>query len=922
MLIQLDIVFQNSNANGAPAVGQTVTWSLSDASGTVIKRGVGPTGPNGSLLVDGVDIDEKTRLVLKYEIGGVTGELKDIKLTFTTKQNKIFNNVQKVPLTERSDGTAKLTNPNRHWLTYESLINLDRYRKPSCEFKLGLFLIPLKETKIWLRDDIPQANLNAFINSFFPDLEPKKLEEAARDFWWWKLDRTNAGDESVAPKLAPESPPKTVANRDENVVFLTPYVAIPYNRFDNEGTSKAIGTNNPNNYLLRLKDSAPFLLSAWKTASRSCVARLSSTPIKEKGKPWRTADPSSLARDFEPWNYDTSHRSDGFENLNDNPYDLSARDDNLDVSLKVGVEYVGKDYQGGSIHKDVIGDWLIGCLRSDYIVRFDKARKPPKRGLILLTELLTVVEKKYTKVKTVGGKLKSYDGMQIRDISALDKTKLYMAPLNLPLVSLDLKEYREPFHYLKLRTEDPDRISWVEFWKNAYASTLGRGKALLLIRYGMQFLNPNQQNYLLEFDTNGKPTGQIAIRDLNDVLMHREVVWALFDGPGLPPQEPGGWTELGKLNEPVLKFEFTEGRPKKEGFSLKKGEETGSMTDPQFGLPGTQMLWQRFSSFGNIEKGAKGLEEDMVLFKSLMVTMSEWGIAHNKSYISTLEAHLGMNIRGIEWSRYPEPKRYLSISANGYAAAQDELSPKIKQYTSTSEDLKIEGLSIAKLSETLKQSFDFSSTIYKDEFLTQECIIISGSGFAAPLEIRMGGGETPSIVNSNYIRFDSKTIVIAPSPGFSDIRKESGKVVVLNTDKAVSAQCSFVKDPDSLNELRWEDKYSKVIHDLLASQAGQDAIKACRNRGWVELPPKFTLTFFGKDQAPKAWTKVKIVTSSGSWDDVTDAEGKIKVYDSDLKGSYYQIPGLSHKTYGVELAKSTGGIQLDGTSEPITVSCS
>jgi hypothetical protein len=54
------------------------------------------------------------------------------------------------------------------------------------------------------------------------------------------------------------------------------------------------------------------------------------------------------------------------------------------------------------------------------------------------------------------------------------------------------------------------------FWAEHYAEPVGRAKARLVVRAGLQFDTPNPQNLLVELDAALRPTGRVVIRDLGD----------------------------------------------------------------------------------------------------------------------------------------------------------------------------------------------------------------------------------------------------------------------------------------------------------------------------------------------------------------------------------------------------------------------
>ena len=785
-------------------------------------------------------------------------------------------------------------NDEYHWLTYESQFNKDKFKKPKCEFKLALYLIPLNELTIWLRDDISDENVQIFADAFFPDLNVDDLKKIANGFWSWKHKETDLVGVMDAGKTFICTPRvSSGAARNLIIIYSEPYAVLPYNRFDNTETSNAIGTRN-HGTLLRIKPEEPFLWSAWKTASRSCVVKLPEAPVKPKGKPWLPINRDSAARLWTKWDYSDTHRAAGFENLRNNPYNLKNRG-HRSFSLKTGVEWVGKENQGGWFHKDVIGDWLIGCLRSDYIKMVDKKLKPPKEGLIVLTELITITEK-VTRTHTGNARVNYKEGVQIRDLSVLNEDKIYLAPLNIPFVGPDenneFNSLKEEFQYLKDGVDEVIRQKWSDFWKNAFASALGRTKALFLLRYGLQILNPNQQNFLIEFekDVKGlKPTGNIAIRDLNDASIHREVAWALFNGAGLPPQEREDSKRLAELDVPTFKFEFTEGRMANEGFGNQDNQETGS-TPTDFGPPGTQFLWQRFSAFatgfkpGQIKK-EKALSD---IWNTLLWVMVDWGIAHNKSYINTIEKHLGKNFRDINWKKLPNPARYKSLPAIDAAEAQAFKGKSIAQ--TTDPGIKVTG----RTQFNFPREADWGKTFREPNpnfdaglipnYQNKPCLVIYGEGFDQSAAVKFGN---VAVNSDELIWCDAKKLYILNNdrlkPFIQEVLLNKRELTVTNPGMPEkSARWIIAPDPEQPGELGWEELSARVIHDYLKSAEGQKALRDCRDRGWKLVNPAVTVRFSGIDGKPFAWKRIFMKNEVREWTDLTNRKGEIYIYKENV----------------------------------------
>ena len=908
---------------GSPLIGETVSWRLSRGDGTAVLSGNGDplTAPEGILRIlnvpdqpapspdpaiatptltgalpprrgpglglpvpGGMGGRRFPELFFEWTIGTVTKP--NIKVSLSRPDVEIGRQTYKVPLAAPA---VDISNPDRNWLTYESLFNKDQFRKPCAEFKLELYLIPVNNLTIWLRDELSAADLQTFVNSFFPDFETSHINKLANSFWSWKegfqdffVMSEDLHESTVAakdPVLVSSgfyfSPRKPAGNRDQLILYQVPYAVLPYNRYDNEATSRAIGTQNyPGSNLLRVRDSDEYKWSAWKTASRSCVVRLPAAPVKPKGQLWKNGRPDSIARNFENWTYSAEHRGTGYKTFKSNPYSLPGRIDHRDFSLKTGVEFVGDENQGGLNHKDVIGDWLIGCLRSDYITKINKDLRPPSADLIILTELITITEKDSRSLSTFSGKMDYKEGIQIRDISPLKKDHIYLAPLNVPFVDTELKEFKtEYFFFDEDREKDKSkREAWHQFWKYAFAAALGRAKALFLLRYGLQILNPNQQNFLIEFkieDGSPRPTGTIVFRDLNDASLHREVIWALFDGPGEPPADKH---RLAELSPPTVKFEFDPQLMRKQ-FPNQDDQETGT-TGAMFGPAGTQFLWQRFSSFGNITKPAKGVGDNVKLLRNILFAMSDWGMAHDKSYISCVESHFGVNFRRIDWYRYPNSSRLKFIT--DIKSAEEQAKPKVWNPSATGIH-RISGFKVEKLSDKIKGDFSVKLSASGDErhfFETEECLIISGTNFPDNVSVILGNSR----VESKFIVGNNTTIIVSSkAAGIESVNKGERDLTVVNGVDGTVAEFKFISDTEYLSEMEWEERSASVIHEYLRSPEGQAAIKKMKG-GWTPATPRFRVKFTGQDGKPFAWKRIFLRQGIEIWTDLTDGAGTLVFY--------------------------------------------
>jgi hypothetical protein len=114
----------------------------------------------------------------------------------------------------------------------------------------------------------------------------------------------------------------------------------------------------------------------------------------------------------------------------------------------------------------------------------------------------------------------SESGFLVRDLSPLQDGSYYLPALSLPWWGRQIASLQG--------------AGFEEFWAGCYAEAVGRAKAKLLTRYGLQYDTPNPQNLLIQLGRDLRPTGVIALRDLGDL------------NPVAPLQAPAPapWTRL------------------------------------------------------------------------------------------------------------------------------------------------------------------------------------------------------------------------------------------------------------------------------------------------------------------------------------------------------------------------------------------
>lgn len=199
---------------------------------------------------------------------------------------------------------------------------------------------------------------------------------------------------------------------------------------------------------------------------------------------------------------------------------------------------------------------LAAALRSNYVIeleRFLKAQAakalPNSQRLVVLPEVLTVT--------CIDPDLdgKTGDGFQLRDLSRLNRDRVYFPALSIPYIGRTADK-GHPINY-DIRSEYfaglqeaaskdaalTQPADWATHWSNAFAARVGQAKALLHFVYGLQPLTPNAQNFLLESELDMAFTGRVVCRDILDMKLHSDWIATIF-GPNPLDTTPVSLTKL------------------------------------------------------------------------------------------------------------------------------------------------------------------------------------------------------------------------------------------------------------------------------------------------------------------------------------------------------------------------------------------
>jgi len=197
--------------------------------------------------------------------------------------------------------------------------------------------------------------------------------------------------------------------------------------------------------------------------------------------------------------------------------------------------------------------------------------------LILAKEVAMVADKK------------TGEGYLFRDVSFMNDGNYYLPALSIPYAGREIA---------KIHNTDPNI-----FWEKHYAAALGRAKAKLLLRYGLQMETPNSQNILIQLDVNLMPTGVLVFRDISDTVLIKSVA---------------------------------EGLGEKETLEADKahGIENSYLIKP---------FWQN-SAWRFNEAGVNSFSTNQLI---------QWGLFHDEAYKKEIEKELSINLRS-----------YLSVEDN------------------------------------------------------------------------------------------------------------------------------------------------------------------------------------------------------------------------------------------------------------------
>ena len=159
--------------------------------------------------------------------------------------------------------------------------------------------------------------------------------------------------------------------------------------------------------------------------------------------------------------------------------------------------YQRRYHYAGNFKTDLSEEVIVSQARNDYIDQVDK-KLGPDPHISFLPEIASAQlrKRRFLIFPDLG------NGFIVRDTRILNDD-YYLPAFSIP--------------YVGKRIAQAHGQDFARFWAKHYAYALGRAKAKMLLRYGLQMETPNTQNILLQLDRRTLlPTGKIVFRDLSD----------------------------------------------------------------------------------------------------------------------------------------------------------------------------------------------------------------------------------------------------------------------------------------------------------------------------------------------------------------------------------------------------------------------
>lgn len=175
--------------------------------------------------------------------------------------------------------------------------------------------------------------------------------------------------------------------------------------------------------------------------------------------------------------------------------------DNTSITVKMGTDHPhGVEREIQPIKARTDADIRLAIARTAHFAQVDRLL-PADPILFPILDVFALIDKR------------SRNGVLFRNVSHLHDGNYHLPALSIPYVGRQIAL--------------ANGAEFVTFWREHYAVALGRAKARLLLRYGLQMVTPNPQNISIQLDSDLKPIGRVEFSDISDTIFVEPVANAL-----------------------------------------------------------------------------------------------------------------------------------------------------------------------------------------------------------------------------------------------------------------------------------------------------------------------------------------------------------------------------------------------------------
>eukprot|EP00918_Siedleckia_nematoides_P057288 GHVU01124945.1.p1 GENE.GHVU01124945.1~~GHVU01124945.1.p1 ORF type:complete len:544 (+),score=55.06 GHVU01124945.1:820-2451(+) len=193
------------------------------------------------------------------------------------------------------------------------------------------------------------------------------------------------------------------------------------------------------------------------------------------------------------------------------------------LAIKVGTNYVCRAplrngdripecYQPRKLHMETCVRWGIRNTRimteMDKLIGYDPQFTYAKEFFFAMVPSIYDAE----------GKLESHqNGFLLRDVSVLSDGYYYLPGFSVLSSQEGMRIAEKCGKREGIREPTTAKDTYLKFWEIHFAKKIGELKAKLFLRYSLQLITPNPQNFLIQLDPDDEcPTGRMVLRDIED----------------------------------------------------------------------------------------------------------------------------------------------------------------------------------------------------------------------------------------------------------------------------------------------------------------------------------------------------------------------------------------------------------------------